>query len=280
MSEGANAADMPDMVRRRLDGQVAVVSGGGRGIGRAIALAFADAGARTVVADIDAGTGDQVVAEVQEQGGESVACRTDVTAPDSVDALFERVVQAFGRVDVVVNSAGVIDTCHLLDVTPAEWRRVLTVNLDGTLLMIQASARIMRAQEPSATTACRGKIVNIGSGAAEAATPTAVAYGASKAAVNHLSRTAGAALAEHAIATTVLYPTTVREGMWTERPGRLATMQGRGIEEIVRERVESMPTGRFQRADEVAAMALYIVCTPGLRLNGRVLWSGAHVMAL
>ena len=265
---------------RRLDGQVTVVSGGGRGIGRAIALAFADVGARTVVADIDAGTARETAGEAQARGGEAVACQVDVTAPASVDALFEQVLTTFGRVDATVNNAGVIDTCDLLDITPAEWRRVLAVNLDGTLLMTQASARLMRVQEVNVTTGCRGKIVNVSSGAAGVATPTAVAYGASKAAVNHLSKTTSAVLADYDIATTVLYPTTVREGMWAQRPERLATLQGRAADEIMRERIASMPTGRFQSAEEVAEMALYVVCTPGLRLNGSALWSGAHLTTL
>jgi NAD(P)-dependent dehydrogenase (short-subunit alcohol dehydrogenase family) len=137
------------------------------------------------------------------------------------------------------------------------------------LLTTQRVAQIMRRQELHPATGCRGKIINVSSAAAEVGRPLHAAYGASKAALNHLSKTSALVLAEWGIATTVLYPGNVLEGMWQRLQYEVAAAEGRTVEEVVRER-------GFQPAEEVAALALGIAAAPGMSMNGRLVWYDGH----
>jgi len=178
----------------RLVDQVAVVTGAGKGIGQAIAYAFAAEGARVVVADVDADAASATAAAIASSGGQALAVPTDVTSPESQDALFARVRNTFGTVDILVNNAGVFHVAPLLDFPLEAWRRGFAVNLDGALLATQRAGRMMQAQDPHPVTGCRGKILNISSGASEVGRPFLPAYGASKAALNHLSKTSALVL--------------------------------------------------------------------------------------
>src|SRR5258708_8331309 len=169
----------------RLAGQVALVTGAGRGIGRAIAWAFAGEGARVVVADIDADAASETATSIDSDGGTALAVRTDVTSPDAQDHLFARVRERFGRLDILVNNAGIFHVAPLLELPLEAWRRGFAVNLDGVLLATQRAGRMMQAQEPHATTGCRGESLNISSRAAGRGRPRFAAYGCSKAAPNH-----------------------------------------------------------------------------------------------
>src|SRR4051794_34541418 len=116
---------------RRLDGQGALITGGGRGIGQAIASAFAVEGAAVAVADIDADAASETARAITSDGGRALAVTTDVTSPDSQDRLFSRLRQEFGRLDILVNNAGIFHVAPLLDFPVDAWRRVFAVNLDG-----------------------------------------------------------------------------------------------------------------------------------------------------
>src|SRR3979409_2509585 len=118
----------------RLAGQVALVTGAGRGIGQAIAWAFAGEGARVVVADIDADAASETAASIDADGGTALAVRTDVTSSDAQDRLFARVRERFGRLDILVNNAGIFHVAPLLEFPLEAWRRVLPVHLRGPLL--------------------------------------------------------------------------------------------------------------------------------------------------
>ena len=165
---------------------------------------------------------------------------TDVTSPDSQDALFARVRKTFGRLDILVNNAGVFHVAPLLDFPLEAWRRGFAVNLDGALLATQRAGRMMQAQDPHPLTGCRGKILNISSGAAEVGRPFLPAYGASKAALNHLSKTSALVLGPHAIATTVLYPTSVREGMFGPIADQMAEFEGLSPDDFAAQRAAAV----------------------------------------
>src|SRR5258708_18960534 len=151
----------------RLAGQVALVTGAGRGIGRAIAWAFAGEGARVVVADIDADAASETAASIDADGGRALAVRTDVTSPDAQDHLFALARREFNRLDILVNNAGIFHVAPLLEFPLEAWRRVFAVNLDAALLATQRAAKMMQAQPPHPSTGCRGKILNISSGASQ-----------------------------------------------------------------------------------------------------------------
>src|SRR5947209_10362241 len=264
-------------VEGRLAGQVALVTGGGRGIGQAIACALASEGAAVVVADLDAAA---ATATAENLGTTALAVTTDVASPDSQDRLFARIRECFDRLDMLVNNAGVFHVAALLDFPLDAWRRGFAVNLDGALLATQRAGKMMQAQSPHPVTGCRGKIVNISSPAAEHGRPYLAAYGASKAALNHLSKSAALVLGPHAIATTVVYPTSVREGMFGPIADQLAEYEGMSADEFAAQRAAGSPTGRLQTPDEVAAIAVWVAAHHGMSLNGRLVHTEAHVASL
>src|SRR5438067_7626288 len=264
----------------RLSGQVAVVTGAGRGIGQAIACAFAAEGAQVVIADVDSGLAENTARSISSGGGQALAVPTDVTSASSQDELFARVADRFGRLDVLVNNAGIFHIAPFLEFPLEAWKRVFAVNLDGALLATQRAGRMMQQQAESTATGCRGKILNISSPAAERGRPFLAPYGASKAALNHLSKTSALALAEHTISTTVIYPTSVREGMFGPIADQMANLEGVRPEEFEAQRAAGSPLGRLQKPEEVGAIAVWVAAFRGMGLNGQLVHTEAHVAHL
>jgi NAD(P)-dependent dehydrogenase (short-subunit alcohol dehydrogenase family) len=240
---------------------VALVTGAGHGIGRESARALAAAGAAVFVADIDGAAAEEAAAEIRADGGESEAVQTDISDEAGVAALMERVRDRFGRLDVAVNNAAIIHVESLLEVRPETWRRIFRVNVEGTLLVSQAAARLMRQQAPHAALGRRGLLLNVSSMASEFGRPVQAAYASSKAAVNSLSRACAAAFADEEIATVVVYPGNVREGMWRTLGASLAAVEDRTREEVENAR-------SFQPSAEIAETVRDVVATAGMELNG------------
>ena len=144
----------------RFDGHVAVITGGGRGIGAACARRFAAEGAAVVIADLDDGPAKEVAAEIEHAGGRALAVSCDVTDRASVDALFKATIDRFGQLDVLVTCAGILRFNLVQDVTDDEWDAVIDTHLKGTFLCVRAAEAFM---EPRKT----GKIVLLSSGAAK-----------------------------------------------------------------------------------------------------------------
>jgi NAD(P)-dependent dehydrogenase (short-subunit alcohol dehydrogenase family) len=260
----------------RLDGQVAIVTGGGGGIGRAIVAALSAVGARVLIADLDAEAAKDVADAARSEGAEAFGVGCDITSPSSVDDMVSDTERRWGRLDKLVNNADAIHVDPLLTVAIETWERVFAVNVTGPLLLTQRVAPVMIAQSPDVQTGCRGKIVNVSSTAALRGRPFLPAYGASKAALNHLSKTTSLVLAEHDIATTVFYPGSILAGMMGSVGKALAAAEGRSEKDMQEERIAGTPVGRFQTADEAAAMVHYIVAFRGMGLSGKVLHSQAY----
>lgn len=159
-----------------LTGKVAVVTGAGRGLGREIALALSEVGAAVVAASRTREQLDAVVDEIEAAGGNALAIATDVTVESEVDALIDAAVGKFGRIDIIVNNSGIVDTNSLLEQTPEQWDRVIATNLRGTYLVTRAAGRHL-------TTQGSGKVINIASNFALMGVANHAAYSASKAAV-------------------------------------------------------------------------------------------------
>jgi NAD(P)-dependent dehydrogenase (short-subunit alcohol dehydrogenase family) len=261
----------------RLVGQVALITGAGRGIGQAIACAFAAEGARVVVADIDAEAANATVRAIAANSGSALAVPTDVTSPEAQDRLFARTRSDFDRLDILVNNAGVFHVAPLLEFPLDAWRRVFAVNLDGALLATQRAGRMMQSQAPHPVTGCRGKILNVSSGAAQVGRPFLPAYGASKAALNHLSKSTAVVLGPDAIATTVLCPTSVQEGMFGPIADQMAGFEGMTPQDFIAQSGARSPLGRLQKPDEIAAIAVWVAAAVGMRLNGQLVHTAAHV---
>jgi NAD(P)-dependent dehydrogenase (short-subunit alcohol dehydrogenase family) len=261
----------------RLAGQVALVTGAGRGIGQAIACALAEAGARVVVADVRGETAEETAHVIKASGGTALACEADVSSAESQDRLFARLRQTHARLDILVNNAGIFHVAPFLDFPIDAWRKVFSVNVDGALLATQRAGRVMQAQAPHPTTGCRGKIINISSGAAERGRPFLAAYGASKAALNHVSKTSALVLGEHAICTTVVNPTSVREGMFGPIADQMAEFEGMTPAEFEAQRAAGSPLERLQKPEEVGAIVVWVAALPGMSLNGQLVQTEAHV---
>jgi NAD(P)-dependent dehydrogenase (short-subunit alcohol dehydrogenase family) len=157
-----------------MDGAVAVVTGGARGIGRATALALADAGAVTVVADLDAEASAEKVAEIGALGGRAWAHAADVTREDSVDALFAAAAEREGRIDVLVNNAGIAIRRPAVDLSLDDWDKVVAVNMTGMFLCARSVARHMIARGAGGAVVNVASIMGISGGGLYPVAPTYV----------------------------------------------------------------------------------------------------------
>jgi len=187
----------------RFAGQAAVVTGAGRGMGRAVAVGLAAEGARVVVAEVDEAAARDAVQVITSTGGTAIAVRSDISQVDDVRALFKRTVDEFGTVDILVNNAGIGIPKPLLEYTEADWDRQLGVNLKGMFFATQEAARVMIPKR-------RGKIVNFASTAAFVSSSTPeTAYDISKGGVRQLTVSVAAELAPHHINVNAVAPGTI-----------------------------------------------------------------------
>ena len=184
-----------------LKGQVGIVTGGGQGLGKVFSLAFAEAGANVVVAELNPETGSETAREVEAMGRRALFIETDVRSPKSVEAMVDKTVEALGRVDFLMNNAGIVKWSPAESVTERDWRDVIDVNLNGLFYCCQAAARHMIRQR-------RGSIVNVASmsGYIVNRPQPQASYNASKAAVIHLTRSLAAEWAPHNIRVNAIAP--------------------------------------------------------------------------
>jgi NAD(P)-dependent dehydrogenase (short-subunit alcohol dehydrogenase family) len=183
--------------------QVAVVTGGSRGQGRGIALGLAAAGAHVVPVSRTAADVEAVAGEVRALGGRALAVAADVTDEASVQAMVRRVVDEFGRLDILVNSAGIVSLKPAVEFPIEEWQRIIDVNLRGTFLCCKEAARVMLAQG-------RGKIINMSSVRGHQGRANDPAYPASKGAVNLLTKSLAIEWAQRGINVNAIAPTFIR----------------------------------------------------------------------
>lgn len=231
-----------------LDGKVALVTGGASGIGGAIAAMFAQKGAQVAIVDLQEEAAEKQAAEI-DRGAQAFAC--DVSDPASVEATSRSVVEAFGRVDVLVNSAGVVALAPAEELELSAWDLTMNVNLKGTFLMSQAVGRYMLA-------AGRGKIINLASQAASVALTEHAAYCASKFGVVGLSKVLASEWAPRGVTVNTISPTVVLTEL-----GRKAWdgPKGEAMKQLI-------PTGRFAFPDEIAATALFLASPAADMING------------
>ena len=183
-----------------LAGKTAIVTGGGAGIGKAICFVLAKEGAQVVVADLHKDRADGVAQEIAKQGGNALAIAGDVSSAADVDRMLTTVVKEWGGLDVLVNNAGIILQAQTVDMTEAQWNKILTNNLTSCFLCSQAAAKQMIKQGRG------GRIVNISSIHAELSEPSASAYTAAKGGMEAFSRTVATELAPHKITVNCVRP--------------------------------------------------------------------------
>ena len=194
-------------IRFGLAGRICVVTGGAQGIGEACARRFAREGSQVVIVDVDDARGQALASELQ-----ALYVHGDVGSKADVDAVVAHTLTAHGRIDVLVNNAGIFKAADFLDITEEDFDAVLRVNLKGAFLMGQAVARVMAKAAPSASSSghvSRGAIVNMSSVNSVLAIPTIASYNVSKGGINQLTRVMALALADHGIRVNAVAPGTI-----------------------------------------------------------------------
>ena len=241
-----------------LDGRVALVTGAAHGIGHAIAAALAQAGADVAVVDIDKPGAEKTAAAVAATGRRSLGLAADVGDVASIDQMVSQVVATFGPVDVLVNNAGVTRRAYIMDLTEADWDRIMRVNGKGVFFCLQRVAREMIPRRS-------GSIINIASiaGKGYAGTSNAI-YAASKGSVISLTRTASQQLARHNINVNAICPGTTVTALSEANVALRARDEGVSVEEMRKRRNAAIPLGRPNDPEDVAALAVFLA-SPGAR---------------
>ncbi len=247
-----------------LDGRSAVVTGGGRGIGAAVARALAAEGAAVLVAARTAREVEAVAAELVEAGHRAYAATCDVTDPGSVAALAAEAAARLGSVDVLVNNAGIAPSAPLRSITLDSWNRTLAVNATGTLLCTQAFV-------PGMVERGWGRVVTVASIAARAGAPYIATYAASKHAVLGFTRSVAAELAPTGVTANAVCPGYVDTGMTEESIARIVQKTGLPREKAEAAVLATSPQKRLLAPEEVAYLVVSL-CHPLARgVNGQAL---------
>jgi glucose 1-dehydrogenase len=238
----------------RLQGKVAVVTGAGTGIGQAIAVAFAQAGAAVVVDYVgNAAVSQHTITKITALGGRALGVDADISLPEDVDALVQKTVAAFGKLDIFVNNAGIEKKFAFVDYPLQEWQKIMAVNLTGPFLCSQAAARQMIQQGAG------GRIINISSIHEDLPMPANAPYCATKGGLRMLMRTIAVELAPHQITVNNI------------GPGAIYTPIDKDVEinaDMNNQILAEIPLGRWGKPEEVALLAVYLASDDAAYVTG------------
>ncbi|RPI99538.1 MAG: SDR family oxidoreductase [Deltaproteobacteria bacterium] len=238
----------------KLKDRVTIVTGGARGIGKAIGSVFIREGAKVCLVDVDKGRLEAARNEIRKGGQEILAFDCDITKSPEVKALVNQIQKALGQIDILVNNAGIIRRGTIETVTEEDWDRVIEVNLKGTFNCCKAVAGIMKQQG-------YGKIINVSSIAGKTGDITsAPGYASSKAGMDALTKTLARQLAPHGINVNGVSPHAIETEMSAQWP-----------EERRKEIIASIPLGRLGKPEDVAEAALFLASEEASFITGEIL---------
>jgi NAD(P)-dependent dehydrogenase (short-subunit alcohol dehydrogenase family) len=233
-----------------LKDRVSLVVGGGAGLGRAIASAFAKEGAVLAVADLATAAAEETLA-LSGRGSNNLALAMNIAQPAEIHSGIRAVVERFGRLDIMVNCAAICLVDPLLDVTPERWTQVFDVNARGAFFCMTAAAEVMLPRK-------FGRIITISTPASLLAVPDFATYGASKAAVDSFTRSCAVAWAGHGITVNCIVPGRMTGGMVDALDRDLARISGQDLATLTAVRTQSLPMQRRVEPAEVAAAAVWL----------------------
>jgi 3-oxoacyl-[acyl-carrier protein] reductase len=236
-----------------MQGHTALITGGGRGIGKAIAEALAKRGANTVIVDVDTAIAQTAATELRQYGIRSLALKADVSNAAEVRRMFEQTVTEFGRVEVLVNNAGITRDGLLMRMKDEDWDAVININLKGTFLCSKEAVKLMSKQR-------YGRIVNIASIVAFMGNPGQANYSASKAGIIGLTKTVAKEYASRGITVNAV------------APGFITTAMTDSLPETVRqEMLKAIPMSRFGTIEDVANAVVFLALPESGYITGQVL---------
>jgi D-sorbitol dehydrogenase (acceptor) len=233
----------------RLVGKTALITGAGRGIGRAFAERYVAEGAHVAIADIDMArardTADQI-------GDAAIAVEMDVTSLDSIQAAVAQTVTKLGQIDILINNAAIFTAAPLVEITPADYQRVFDINVKGTLFTMQEVAKHMIERGEG------GRIINMASQAGRRGEALVAVYCASKAAVISLTQSAGLNLIRHGINVNAIAPGVVDGDHWDGVDAFFAKYEFKPLGQKKKEVGQAVPYGRMGTADDLTGMAVFL----------------------
>lgn len=236
-----------------MKGQTAIITGGGRGIGKSIAEAFAAQGVNIAVVDVNLDIAKETASELQAKGVKSAAYKADVSNSAEVASLFESVVKEFGRVDVLINNAGITKDGLILRMKEEDWDAVININLKGTFLCTKEAVKVMAKQK-------YGRIVNVASIVAFIGNAGQANYSASKAGIVGLTKTTAKEYASRGITANAVAPGFIVTAMTDALP-----------DTVKQEMFRNIPMGKFGTVDDVANAILFLASPSSGYITGQVI---------
>lgn len=245
-----------------LQGKKALVTGGGRGIGKAIACALAKDGADIVISDIDLDSANRSAEEIRTLGRDALGLKADISMPDEVEGMFKSVIDEFGGIDILINNAGITKDSLLVRMKDEDWNAVLRINLDGAFYCSRAAGKLMMKQKS-------GRIVNIASIVGVMGNAGQVNYSASKAGLIGLTKSCARELASRGVTVNAI------------APGFIDTAMTQALSDSVKKKLmEQIPLGRLGTADDIANAIRFLVSPASNYITGQVIHvNGGMLMA-
>ncbi|MFG6114156.1 acetoin reductase [Halobacillus sp. MO56] len=244
------------------DRKVAIVTGAGGGIGRAIALRLAQDDMTVVVSDINEGAAQEVAHEIQALGKESVSFLANVSDKEQVFHLVDKVVDRYGRLDVMVANAGIVQVKPFIEISEKDMESIFRVNVFGTLYCMQAAAKQMIKQQS-------GKIITASSTAGKRGIEFLGHYAATKFSVIGLTQTAAKELARYGITVNAYCPGVVGTNMWKEIDQRMSEYLNVPVGETLQKRIDNIPLGRVEEPADVAKFVSYLASEDSNYMTGQ-----------